>query len=157
MKTFHFRLRFVECLECLKECGHEEEFSICTKDVTRLPARTLTVDIYSQSQGHHTIDRLEERGLERGSTRRSSLKGREREPFQRQRWGNFWETGWSAYGLFRAHRYHLELTERNSTHKNPCCRKFETFLDGLTCPRDCVKRDCTSSTHSLERKGLNMR
>ena len=31
------------------------------------------------------------------------------EPFQRQRWGNFWETGWSAYGLFRAHRYHLEL------------------------------------------------
>ena len=31
------------------------------------------------------------------------------EPFQRQRCGNFWETGWSAYGLFRAHRYHLEL------------------------------------------------
>ena len=31
------------------------------------------------------------------------------EPFQRQRWGNFWEMGWSAYGLFRAHRYHLEL------------------------------------------------
>ena len=31
------------------------------------------------------------------------------EPFQRQRWGNFWETGWSTYGLFRAHRYHLEL------------------------------------------------
>ena len=22
------------------------------------------------------------------------------ELFQRQRWGNFWETGWSAYGLF---------------------------------------------------------
>ena len=31
-----------------------------------------------QSQGHHTIDRLEERGVERGSARRSSLKGRER-------------------------------------------------------------------------------
>ena len=31
------------------------------------------------------------------------------EPFQRQRWGNFWETGWSAYGLFRVHIYHLEL------------------------------------------------
>ena len=28
---------------------------------------------------------------------------------QRQRWVNFWETGWSTYGLFRAHRYHLEL------------------------------------------------
>ena len=32
----------------------------------------------AQSQGHHTIDRLEERGVERGSARRSSLKGRER-------------------------------------------------------------------------------
>ena len=38
------------------------------------------------------------------------------EPFQRQRWGNFWETRWSEYGLFRAHRYHFELnwTELNS-------------------------------------------
>ena len=35
------------------------------------------------------------------------------EPFERQRWGNFWETGWSAYGLFRAHRYHLELNWTN--------------------------------------------
>ena len=37
------------------------------------------------------------------------------ELFQRQLWENFWETGWSAYGLFRAHRYHLELnwTELN--------------------------------------------
>ena len=32
----------------------------------------------AQSQGHHTIDRLEERGVERGSARRSSLKGQER-------------------------------------------------------------------------------
>ena len=32
----------------------------------------------AQSQGHHTIDRLEERGVDRGSARRSSLKGRER-------------------------------------------------------------------------------
>ena len=29
-------------------------------------------------QGHYNIDRLEERGVERGSARRSSLKGRER-------------------------------------------------------------------------------
>ena len=44
-----------------------------------------------QNQGYHTIDRLEERGVERASARRSSLKGRERaivkqtfqlEPFQ---------------------------------------------------------------------------
>ena len=32
-----------------------------------------------QSQGHHTIERLEETGVERGSSRRSSFKGRERE------------------------------------------------------------------------------
>ena len=35
--------------------------------------------LWAQSQGHHTIDRLEERGVERGNTRRSSLKGRERD------------------------------------------------------------------------------
>ena len=82
--------------------------------------RSLRHYLRAQSQGHHTTDRLEERGMERGSARRSSFKGRERaivsqtyrrtlEPFQRQRWGNFWETGRNAYGLFRAHRYHLEL------------------------------------------------
>ena len=32
----------------------------------------------AQSQGHPTIDCLEERGMERRSARRSSLKGRER-------------------------------------------------------------------------------
>ena len=32
----------------------------------------------AQSRGHHTIDRLEERVVERGSARRSSLKGRDR-------------------------------------------------------------------------------
>ena len=32
----------------------------------------------AQSQGHHTIDRLEDRVVERGSARRSSLKGREK-------------------------------------------------------------------------------
>ena len=32
----------------------------------------------AQSQGHHTIDRLEERGVERESARRSSLKEREK-------------------------------------------------------------------------------
>ena len=67
----------------------------------------------------HTIDRLEKRGVERKSARRSSLKGtreghrqsrRTLEPFERQRCGNFLETGWSAHGLFRAHRGHLELT-----------------------------------------------
>ena len=32
----------------------------------------------AQNRAHHTIDRLEKRGVERGSSRRSSLKGRER-------------------------------------------------------------------------------
>ena len=48
----------------------------------------------AQSQGHHAVDHLEEGGVERGSARRSSLKGRERpvvnrtnvELFQGQRW-----------------------------------------------------------------------
>ena len=40
--------------------------------------RSLRHYLRTQSQGHHIIDRLEERGVERGSARRSSLKGRER-------------------------------------------------------------------------------
>ena len=40
--------------------------------------RSLSHYLRAQIQGHHTIDRLEERGVERGSARRSSLKGREK-------------------------------------------------------------------------------
>ena len=40
--------------------------------------RSLRYYLRAQSQGHHTIDRVEERGVERGSARRSSLKGRDR-------------------------------------------------------------------------------
>ena len=40
--------------------------------------RSLRHYLRAQSQGHHTTDRLEERGVEIGSARRSSLKGRER-------------------------------------------------------------------------------
>ena len=40
--------------------------------------RSLRQYLRAQSHGHHTIDRLEETGVERGSARRSSLKGRER-------------------------------------------------------------------------------
>ena len=41
--------------------------------------RSLRRYMRAQSQGrHHTIDRLEERGVERGSARRSSFKGRGR-------------------------------------------------------------------------------
>ena len=49
------------------------------------------------------------------------------EPFQSRHWGNFWETGWSAYGLFRAHRYRLELNwdelRRNGTARSWCAAK----------------------------------
>ena len=40
--------------------------------------RSLRHYLRAQSQGHCTVDILEERGVERGSTRRSSLKGRGR-------------------------------------------------------------------------------
>ena len=40
--------------------------------------RSLRHYLRAQSQGHHTIDCLEERGVERGRVRQSSLKGRER-------------------------------------------------------------------------------
>ena len=40
--------------------------------------RSLRHYLRAQSQVHHTIDRLEERGQERGNARRSSLKGREK-------------------------------------------------------------------------------
>ena len=40
--------------------------------------RSLRRYLWAQSQAHHTIHRLEERGVERGSAGRPSLKGRER-------------------------------------------------------------------------------
>ena len=40
--------------------------------------RSLRHYLRAQSQGRQTIDRLEQRGVERGSARRPSLKGRER-------------------------------------------------------------------------------
>ena len=40
--------------------------------------KSLRHYLQAQSQGHHTIDRLDERGVERGSARQSFLKGREK-------------------------------------------------------------------------------
>ena len=40
--------------------------------------RSLRYYLQTQSQGHHSIDHLEERGVDAGSARRFSLKGRER-------------------------------------------------------------------------------
>ena len=73
------------------------------------------MSIYSQE--HHTIDRLEERDVGRGSARRSSLTGREGAivnqtnigTVSKATLGKLLRDGWNAYGLFRAHTYHLEL------------------------------------------------
>ena len=42
----------------------------------KLEVLSLRHYLRAERQGHHTIDHLEERGVERGSGRRSSLKGR---------------------------------------------------------------------------------
>ena len=67
--------------------------------------RSLRHYLRAQSQGHHTVDRLEERGVERGSAY-SDLPWEDEkgissirptlELFQKQHWGNSWEKGWSA-------------------------------------------------------------
>ena len=64
---------------------------------------------------HHSIDRLKERGVEKGSGRHSTLQGRERSVFNqtnigtvsRATLGRLLRDG--AYGPIRALRCHLEL------------------------------------------------
>ena len=94
-------------LECVNDLGRSEVL------------RSLRHYLAAVSQGHHTTDRVEERGVDRGSARRSSLKGRERAIVSQTKVGtlskgNVGETserrGWSVYGLFRAHRYRLQLS-----------------------------------------------
>ena len=77
-------------------------------------------DPRAQNQGHHTIDCLEERGAERVSARRPSLTGREGHRQSDEHWNRFkGNVGKLAHmrdemeGIwaFRAHRYHIELTE----------------------------------------------
>ena len=70
----------------------------------------------AQSEGHHTIDRLKKRGVERRTVRRSSLQGRERAIVNQTNDGivskaTLGETSEPRgaahlYGLFRARRYH---------------------------------------------------
>ena len=80
--------------------------------------RSLRHNLRAQCQGHHTIDRLEDRGVESGSTRRSSFKGRERaivnqtniRTVSKATLGKslrYWmERIWA---FLRAYRYHFEL------------------------------------------------
>ena len=72
------------------------------------------------------------RDMERGGTRLSPLKGWETavvnqmntETVSKQRWGNFWKTGWSAYGLFQAHW--TELTLKRPWSPKLACLKFSS-------------------------------
>ena len=76
---------------------------------------------YLQAQGkrHHIIDLLEERGVERGSVRRSSLKGRETAIVNQTNTGTVSKATLGKplragveriyYGLCRARKYHLIL------------------------------------------------
>ena len=72
-------------------CTQNRQFRSCVKvEVAVLMSLVVSVDVRSevlrslghymraQSQGHHTIDHLEERGVQRGSAGRSSFRGRER-------------------------------------------------------------------------------
>ena len=81
--------------------------------------RSLRHYLRAQSQGHHTTDRPEEKGVKRGSARRSSLKGRERAIVSQTNIGTVSKATLGKllrdgverinYALFRARRYHLEL------------------------------------------------
>ena len=79
--------------------------------------RDLRHYLRAQSQEHHTVDRLEERGVDRGSARRSSSKGRERaivsqtniRTVSKTTLGKLLRDGGSAYRLFQTHKYHIEL------------------------------------------------
>ena len=88
-------------------CGHK------VKDITPLIAWRREA---WKKEALHRLPWKDERGP-------SSIR-RTLEPFQRQLWGNFWETVWSAYGLYRAHRYHLELNwtmRKRYQGKGPSC------------------------------------
>ena len=70
-----------------------------------------------QSQGHHTIDRLEERGVESGSARLSSLKGQERAIV------NQWNIGTVGKTSERRGGARMGFSERIDTILNWGCRR----------------------------------
>ena len=81
--TCHHPHRFKELAKTKVEVGNDRLASKATL-ISGLRfgrsevLRNLRQYLWVQNQGQNTIDRLEERGVERGSARRSSLKGRER-------------------------------------------------------------------------------
>ena len=100
------------------------------------------------------IDRLQEGGVERGSTRRSSLNVRERAIVSQTNIGTvskatFWETGWSAYGLFRAHMYHFE--RKGTGWELLSLRNINTTWRGVAIAT--VQKPHTFSNYSSDWKG----
>ena len=78
--------------------------------------RSLRLYLRAQSQAHHTTDRLEERGVERGSARRSSLKGRERAIVNQTNIGTVSKA--TLGKLLRPGRAHMGFSERTDTILN---------------------------------------
>ena len=74
----------------------------CTANVLRSSEvlRSLRHYLLAQSQGHHSLNHLEERGIERGSVQQASLTGWEKSHWQsnqhqncfKGKCGNFWKT-----------------------------------------------------------------
>ena len=104
--------------------------------------RSLRHYLRAHGQGHHTIDRLQERSVEKGGgTLRSSLKGRERaivsqtniETASKAFFGKRLR-GWAGariYGLhFRAHTIPLELNRTENNERRD--RELESFKLMLT-------------------------
>ena len=91
--------------------GEEATITSCLHLRRSEVLRSLRHYLRAQSQGHHTIDRLEARGMERGNAQQSSLKGRERTISQSDKnWncfkGNTGETSERQGGV------HVGFTER---------------------------------------------
>ena len=80
--------------------------------------RNLRHYLQAQSQGHHTIDRLEERSVERGSARRSSLKGRERAIVNHTNIGTVSKAPLGKSLFERRGGAHMGLSERIATILN---------------------------------------
>ena len=94
-------LWFIQVRVCSVLSKHEVS-CVLTADQTFTPELKTCAASWCDLQ--EALDDL----LWKDETGPSSIR-RTLELFQRQRWGNVWETRWSAYGLFRAHIYHLQL------------------------------------------------
>ena len=76
------------------------------------------------------------------------------EPVQRQHWGNFWETGWSACGHFWVQRYHLEPNwtpeEKSKNCHHPQCRPRGLHTELQSDWTSCSPNSCSRNTQHLQ-------